>query len=350
MLATPCELEDFAVGFSLAEGIVGSASEVYDVEEFKQVNGIELRLTIASSRLAALKTRRRTLAGRTGCGLCGIEALAQLAPIPRRVVPSGHLRSSSLNAALQDLADGQTLHRRTGAAHAAVFASWDGELRLLREDVGRHNALDKLVGALALRRLEAAAGFVLVTSRASYEMVQKTAAAGIGLLAALSAPTAMAVRDRRRCRRDAGRLRRSQAMRDLCASATGGLSERVNHELRARCMPERSAPSQSTSRMNKPDPSPPAAGGWGSLKAVTTYLLSEHVPASGVGRARPAEQARRLHVRQLRLGQAGQAARLRILRERRQGDCLGADGQAPAAVVFSRPHAWRTRILVRSRA
>jgi FdhD protein len=194
MLATPCELEDFAVGFSLAEGIVGSASEVYDVEEFKQVNGIELRLTIASSRLAALKTRRRTLAGRTGCGLCGIEALAQLAPIPRRVVPSGHLRSSSLNAALQDLADGQTLHRRTGAAHAAAFASWDGELRLLREDVGRHNALDKLVGALALRRLEAAAGFVLVTSRASYEMVQKTAAAGIGLLAALSAPTAMAVR------------------------------------------------------------------------------------------------------------------------------------------------------------
>jgi FdhD protein len=194
MLATPCDLEDFAIGFSLAEGIVRSASEVYDVEPFEQVNGIELRMTIASSRVATLKSRRRSLAGRTGCGLCGTESLEQLAPIPCTVPAAGRLRASSLNALLQELGTGQVLHLRTGAAHAAVFASWAGELRLLREDVGRHNALDKLVGALAVRRLQASAGFVLVTSRASYEMVQKTAAAGIGLLAALSAPTAMAVR------------------------------------------------------------------------------------------------------------------------------------------------------------
>jgi FdhD protein len=194
MLTTPCDLEDFAIGFSLAEAIVGSASEVYDVEAYEQRNGIELRLTIASSRVAALKTRRRALAGRTGCGLCGIEALAQLAPAPRRVAANGHLRTCALDTVVGELARHQTLHQRTGAAHAAVFATWEGELCLLREDVGRHNALDKLVGALALRRLDAGAGFVLVSSRASYEMVHKTACAGIGLLAALSAPTAMAIR------------------------------------------------------------------------------------------------------------------------------------------------------------
>lgn len=194
MLATPCDLEDFAIGFSLAEAIVDSASEVYDVEVGEQVNGIEVRLTIASSRVAALKTRRRALAGRTGCGLCGIEALAQLAPVPRRVAAAGHLRASALDTVVRDFAARQSLHRRTGAAHAAVFATWEGELRLLREDVGRHNALDKLVGAMTLRRFDASAGFVLISSRASYEMVHKTASAGIGLLAALSAPTAMAVR------------------------------------------------------------------------------------------------------------------------------------------------------------
>jgi FdhD protein len=144
--------------------------------------------------MAALKARRRTLAGRTGCGLCGVESLAGAVRPARPVPAGGRLSIAALDCACSRLAASQPLHLRTGASHAAAFADWSGALRLVREDVGRHNALDKLVGALGRSRADAAAGFALITSRASVEMVNKTAAAGIPLLAALSAPTGLAAR------------------------------------------------------------------------------------------------------------------------------------------------------------
>jgi FdhD protein len=194
LLATPMDLEDFALGFSLAEGILACASDLHDIEVQQSSQGIALQMTIASGAMHALKLRRRSLAGRTGCGLCGTESLDQVAR-PITPVPAGGVVSApALHAAMAALKDSQVLHQATGAVHAAGWASWDGRLQLAREDVGRHNALDKLVGALARGGHDTRDGFAVVTSRASYEMVQKAAAAGIQLLAAISAPTAMAVR------------------------------------------------------------------------------------------------------------------------------------------------------------
>ena len=194
MLATPADLEDFALGFSLSEGILTTPAELYDCEPAFAAEGIELRLEIASARLAALKARRRNLAGRTGCGLCGVESLQAALRQPTPVASRAPLPVAAIHCALAELAAGQPLHRATGAAHAAAWAGNDGRVLALREDVGRHNALDKLIGALARERFDPAAGFLVVTSRASYEMVQKAAAAGIGLVAAISAPTALATR------------------------------------------------------------------------------------------------------------------------------------------------------------
>jgi formate dehydrogenase accessory protein FdhD len=194
MLASPGDLEDFALGFSLSEGILQAPRELYDCEVLAAPGGIEVRLEVATERLFALQARRRSLAGRTGCGLCGIDSLqAATRPTPR-VAPRDALPTAAIQRALADLPGWQPLHRATGAAHAAAWAANDGSVLVAREDVGRHNALDKLIGALAKRRFDPAAGFLLVTSRASYEMVQKAAAAGIGLLAAVSAPTALAAR------------------------------------------------------------------------------------------------------------------------------------------------------------
>lgn len=199
MLATPQDVEDFALGFSLSEGILGSASQLYDVEVEHSEAGIEAQLSIAAERMMALKERRRSLTGRTGCGLCGAESLAHAV---RKLDPiaSGCLVSQqAIHRAMDELAAGQVLHRETGATHAAGWADAEGRLLLAREDVGRHNALDKLIGAIARRGLPTGEGFALVTSRASSEMVQKTASVGIPLLAAMSAPTDLAVRLARDC-------------------------------------------------------------------------------------------------------------------------------------------------------
>jgi formate dehydrogenase accessory protein FdhD len=193
-LVTPADLEDFALGFSLGEGILGSARDLYDCELMPVPQGIEARLTLSSARFAALKERRRTLAGRTGCGLCGVESLVAL---ERPLVPIGRTCTPARGAiarALAELPRHQALFRRTGGGHAAAWVGADGPVQLVREDVGRHNALDKLIGALVRRGLSPEAGFALCTSRASYEMVQKAMSAGIGLLVAVSAPTAAAVR------------------------------------------------------------------------------------------------------------------------------------------------------------
>jgi FdhD protein len=192
MLATPGHLEDFALGFALTEGLLDHRAELYGVDVVEVELGIELRLEVSAACAWRLRERRRTLAGRTGCGLCGTEQLAQV----RRVLPAApvvRLPLQSMVKAQRDLRAHQALQRLTGAAHAAAWCSLDGGVSLVREDVGRHNALDKLVGALVGAGLPPADGFVCITSRASFEMVQKTAAAGIGALAAVSAPTGLAV-------------------------------------------------------------------------------------------------------------------------------------------------------------
>ncbi len=194
MLASPADLEDFGLGFSLGEGILAGASELYDLELEIGPAGVTIQMRIAAERFAALKSRRRTLAGRTGCGLCGVESLDQvarsLAPLP----PGMTLPAASIHKALAHLKGNQPLHASTGGVHAAAWADRAGEVLLAREDVGRHNALDKLIGALARSSIDPGAGFVLVTSRASFEMAQKTVAAGIPILAAVSAPTGYAIR------------------------------------------------------------------------------------------------------------------------------------------------------------
>lgn len=194
MLATPNDIADFALGFSLTEGILQSPSELYDVDVVELTNGIEARLEIATERFVTLKDRRRNLTGRTGCGLCGVESLDAAVRNPAPVDDGLRVAPEAIHKALDNLSELQIVHKKTGAAHAAAFALPDGTVVHAREDVGRHNALDKLLGALAKDKIDPKSGFVVVTSRASYEMVQKTASQGIALLAAVSAPTAYARR------------------------------------------------------------------------------------------------------------------------------------------------------------
>jgi len=197
MLASPMDLEDFAVGFSLGERIVRQARDIHDLEIEETARGIAIDMRIASGAFMRFKENRRARTGRTGCGLCGVESLAWFeddawATAARR----GDLAfaPAALHRAMAQLSMRQELHRATGAVHAAGWASPAGELLCMREDVGRHNALDKLVGALARAGADTGQGIAVVTSRASFEMVQKAARAGMPVLAAVSAPTAMAVR------------------------------------------------------------------------------------------------------------------------------------------------------------
>ena len=195
MLATPADLDDFALGFGLTEGLLAEPAELLGVDVMETAEGIELQLDVLAVCEMRLKDRRRALVGRTGCGICGAESLQQirrnLPPVP--VVTT---TAAILERAQAQLPARQTLQQASGATHAAAWCRLDGSVVLVREDVGRHNALDKLIGALSSPRREAVdtgAGFVWISSRASYEMVQKAAMAGIGLVAATSAPTARAV-------------------------------------------------------------------------------------------------------------------------------------------------------------
>jgi formate dehydrogenase accessory protein FdhD len=203
MMATPADLEDFAVGFSLTEGIVDDAGELQIVEMLQRDRGVAIHLMIPGVRFEALEGRRRSLVGRTGCGLCGAEALETAVRPVRRIESNAKLSRAELSAAFARLARSQPLNESCGALHAAaailranadlsVAVAEIGEALLVREDVGRHNALDKVIGALARSNRDARA--LLVTSRASYELVHKTAAANMPILAAVSAPTAYAVR------------------------------------------------------------------------------------------------------------------------------------------------------------
>lgn len=194
MLATPAELEDFAIGFSLSECIVGRAGEILDLDIIQRSSGIEVQMRLTAQRAQALKQHRRIMAGRTGCGLCGTESLDQLARRGGRVDSAAVLAEGAVARALEALCEEQRLFLLTGAVHAAAWCNGRGEIELVREDVGRHNALDKMIGAMAKDRLGFDDGFVLITSRASYEIVQKAGAVGIAVVAAVSAPTGMAVR------------------------------------------------------------------------------------------------------------------------------------------------------------
>ncbi|MFC6672156.1 formate dehydrogenase accessory sulfurtransferase FdhD [Marinobacterium aestuariivivens] len=196
MMATPADLEDFALGFSLTEGILRSPDELYDLEVREEAAGIAVQLEISAQRLAELKQRRRNLAGRTGCGLCGTESLSQ-AIRPVAAVQAPHIGDDAIQRALAELQRHQPLQQDTGATHGAAWCGFDGRIRLAREDVGRHNALDKLIGALVRDGVDLSRGFALVSSRASYEMVQKSCSAGIGCLVAVSAPTSLAIEQAR---------------------------------------------------------------------------------------------------------------------------------------------------------
>lgn len=193
MLATPVDLEDFALGFSLNEGWIGARRELLDIEVMTHAEGMELALTVTAASERRLKSRRRALAGRTGCGLCGVESLGQLAAVQPAPVHAPVLHPHALARALAALPAAQVLNARCGGLHGAAWYRPSGELLLAREDVGRHNALDKLTGALARQDADARDGFVLMSSRASFELVYKTAMAGAGLLACMSAPSSLAI-------------------------------------------------------------------------------------------------------------------------------------------------------------
>lgn len=196
MLASPRDLEDFAVGFSLGERIVRDARDIHDIEVEQAAHGIAIEMRIASGAMMRLKQTRRARTGKTGCGLCGVESLDWFdddAFADLRGSADTRFEPGALHRAMAAMSARQDLHHATGAVHAAGWAGRDGALLCVREDIGRHNALDKLVGALARARVETRCGFAVVTSRASFEMVQKAARAGLPMLAAISAPTALAV-------------------------------------------------------------------------------------------------------------------------------------------------------------
>jgi FdhD protein len=194
MMATPQDLEDFACGFSLTEGIVSSPDQIERLEVIEQDLGIELRMWLKGPSGAAYGERKRYLAGPTGCGLCGIDSLAEAMRAPRKVESDAAFSPDDIMRALDAMMPAQILNRETRAVHAAaLFTSTQG-LVALREDVGRHNALDKLSGALAREQIPVSDGFVVFTSRVSVEMIQKAAAIGVPLVVAVSAPTALAVR------------------------------------------------------------------------------------------------------------------------------------------------------------
>ena len=193
MLASPGALEDFALGFSLSEGILDNAGELYDCEVETQADGILVRMQVATERFVALKAKRRNMTGRTGCGLCGAETLQQVFHQPAAVSHSRTVPAQQLLDGMRAMQALQPMQQQSGATHAAAWMNAHGEVVCVREDVGRHNALDKLIGALAFAAEDFSQGALLITSRASYEMVQKSAMMGIGVVAAISAPTSLAV-------------------------------------------------------------------------------------------------------------------------------------------------------------
>ena len=194
MMATPTDLEDFALGFSLTEELIEGPEDLRHLEIARYSKGVEIQATVAERCVAGIAERTRRLTGRTGCGICGADSVDAVLTRIHPVESDAPVRVAAVQHALRSLAANQPLNASTGAVHAAGWAGLDGTLSLIREDVGRHNALDKLVGAATKGRVTPSSGFVVVTSRASFEMVQKATVMGAPLLAAISGPTGLAVR------------------------------------------------------------------------------------------------------------------------------------------------------------
>lgn len=196
MMATPADLEDFALGFSLTEELIRTPADLTEARVVTYGQGIEVQLTVDPACDAEIASRTRRLTGRTGCGICGSDSIAAVLKQLHPVGPggTGPIAGAAIQRAMSELAANQPLNRAAGAVHAAGWATPEGQVTSVREDVGRHNALDKLIGALARARVDPATGFVVVTSRASFEMVQKTTVLGAGLMAAVSGPTGLAIR------------------------------------------------------------------------------------------------------------------------------------------------------------
>lgn len=194
MMCSPADFEDLAYGFTLTEEIVSAAADIGSVEVVKHSRGVELKIEIPTAAAAKLANRARALVGRTGCGLCGVEAIDDAVRPSRRVESDLRIRQRALWLAGAALGEQQTINNETHAVHGAAWATPDGMLQVVREDIGRHNALDKVIGALARAHTDASAGFAIITSRASFELVQKVAATGISILAAVSRPSGLAIR------------------------------------------------------------------------------------------------------------------------------------------------------------
>ena len=193
MMCTPQDLEDFAYGFSFTEGIIEQASDIHRVLVNEVERGIELRVSLSPWAAPRLGDRARNTAGRTGCGLCGIDQLDALPMASVRKKRNAGVQVASVRRALAALEQGQVINERTHAVHAAAWCTAEGDIVAIREDVGRHNALDKLIGALLRVGQKAGDGFLIITSRCSFEMVEKAAAYGASTIVAISAPTSLAV-------------------------------------------------------------------------------------------------------------------------------------------------------------
>jgi FdhD protein len=194
MMATPQDLEDFALGFSITEELIGGKADLQRIECIRYSRGIEIQMTVSAACEEAIAAKTRRLTGRTGCGICGADSVDSVLKTTRTVSGAVPIRRAAVQAALESLASQQTLNAEAGAVHAAGWATLDGAIGLVREDVGRHNALDTLIGGLLKRDVDPTRGFVVVTSRASFEMVQKTTVLGAPLMAAVSGPTGLAIR------------------------------------------------------------------------------------------------------------------------------------------------------------
>jgi FdhD protein len=194
MMATPANLEDFALGFSLTEELIRSPADLKAVEIVAYGQGIEIQAVVDAACEAEIASRSRRLTGRTGCGICGADSITAVLKQLHRVAEGGTVRPEAIQRAMRELGTRQELNTQSGAVHAAGWATREGDVTVVREDVGRHNALDKLIGALSRPGFNPAEGFVVVTSRASFEMVQKTTVLGAPLMASISGPTGLAIR------------------------------------------------------------------------------------------------------------------------------------------------------------
>lgn len=194
MMTTPSDLEDFALGFSLTEELIRSPEELQEMQVVRYGQGIEVQMRVSRERETEIAERSRRLSGRTGCGICGADSIAAVLRPLRRLPAGPAIGVTAIHRAMDELAGRQALNTQAGTVHAAGWSTLAGAVTLAREDVGRHNALDKLIGALSRQGQDPRSGFIVLTSRASFEMIQKAVVFGVPLVASISGPTGLAVR------------------------------------------------------------------------------------------------------------------------------------------------------------